>query len=493
MIDDCCFSESANVQSLINKFELMAQANAASNASRTRAESSTTAPQKPVDNQISRARTQSEPVQKLEKTPESVVKHNTLTVKTLESDDEDNIKTLNPYEDESDVGSTMCYVNCYSAMPRIRATFLRIDARFAANDDRIPTHALVGFGASFQRGASINAVKKRPNHSCIGPTTTMTTSTTTTLAEPLMSTNYSLRASYYCLNATGEVPETTATNPTHPKAQKPSKTTEKASEVQVTGNAVQVPRLKLSELNWKNRSRFLEMMECHSFVVLTDLGESLERVHDQVLQDFDTFFTSDDDDWKNECISKQIYRNENKTPMWYCGYEHTSVRDCFRVACGDMSRLVWPSPEFKDHWLSLQRRMEKICDRALSLTVGYEIAPSHARSDENFSVCYGLHYPNIQGSGQSETENVFEHVDPSLYVVEPVPSVEGLDVYDPHSKQWLKAEKVCVPGKEIVLFCGKALARATEGRIPGTLHRVRRTPDRRFCIIYEQKYEEYFL
>ncbi|RLN49442.1 hypothetical protein BBJ29_000084 [Phytophthora kernoviae] len=321
----------------------------------------------------------------------------------------------------------------------------------------------------------------------------MTTSTTTTLAEPLMSTNYSLRASYYCLNATGEVPETTATNPTHPKAQKPSKTTEKALEVQVTGDAVQVPRLKLSELNWKNRSRFLEMMERHSFVVLTDLGESLERVHDQVLQDFDTFFTSDDDDWKNECISKQIYRNENKTPMWYCGYEHTSVRDCFRVACGDMSRLVWPSPEFKDHWLSLQRRMEKICDRALSLTVGYEIAPSHARPDENFSVCYGLHYPNIQGSGQSETENVFEHVDPSLYVVEPVPSVEGLDVYDPHSKQWLKAEKVCVPGKEIVLFCGKALARATEGRIPGTLHRVRRTPDRRFCIIYEQKYEECIL
>ncbi|RLN49447.1 hypothetical protein BBJ29_000083 [Phytophthora kernoviae] len=107
MIDDCCFSESDNVQSLINKFELMAQANAASNASRTRVESSTTAPQKPVDNQISRARTQSEPVQKLEETPESVVKHNTLTVKTLESDDEDDIKTLNPYEDESDVGSTM--------------------------------------------------------------------------------------------------------------------------------------------------------------------------------------------------------------------------------------------------------------------------------------------------------------------------------------------------------------------------------------------------
>uniref|UniRef100_M4BI83 Isopenicillin N synthase-like Fe(2+) 2OG dioxygenase domain-containing protein n=1 Tax=Hyaloperonospora arabidopsidis (strain Emoy2) TaxID=559515 RepID=M4BI83_HYAAE len=234
-------------------------------------------------------------------------------------------------------------------------------------------------------------------------------------------------------------------------------------------------------------------MERHSFVVLTDIGRPLEQTHDQVLDDFETFFASADEDWKNGCTSKHIYRNEHGKPFWYAGYEHTSVRDCFRVACGDISRLVWPSSEFQTHWLSLQRHMQRICDRALSLTVGYDVEPSHARSDKDFSVCYGLHYPNSEGSGQSETENVFEHVDPSLYVVEPVSRVEGLDVYDQSSKQWLKVEKVCVPGKEIVLFCGHALNRATRGRIPGTLHRVRRNPDRRFCIVYEQKYEEYFV
>ncbi|KAG3121060.1 hypothetical protein PI124_g63 [Phytophthora idaei] len=303
-----------------------------------------------------------------------------------------------------------------------------------------------------------------------------------------MPTGYSLAASYYCLNASDEAGQDNHVVEAH----KPSDTVAKPIE-NVPGDAVQVPRLPLSELNWKNRARFQEMMERHSFVVLTDLGENLERTHDQVLQDFETFFTSDDEDWKNGCTSKHVYLNEHGKPFWYAGYEHTSVRDCFRVACGGMSRLVWPSPEFEKHWLSLQRRMQRICDRALSLTVGYDIEPSNARTDKDFSVCYGLHYPNIEGSGQSETENVFEHVDPSLYVVEPVPSVEGLDVYDQHSKQWLKAEKVCVPGKEIVLFCGHALNRATKGRIPGTLHRVRRTPDRRFCIIYEQKYEEYFL
>lgn len=303
-------------------------------------------------------------------------------------------------------------------------------------------------------------------------------------ADPVL-IDYSLAATYYCLNANSEF----AQNREVVKALKLSE-----NEVfDKIGNLVELPRLSLRNLNWKNRTRFLQMMERHSFVVLTDVGESVEDMHCHVLQDLKTFFTSNDEDWKNSCSSKHVYLNEHGKPFWYAGYEHTSVRDCFRVACGDMSKLVWPSPEFKSHWLSLQCCMQRICDRALSLTVGYDIVPSHARSDKNYSVCYGLHYPNIKGSGQSETENVFEHVDPSLYVVEPVPSVEGLDVFDQHCKQWLNVEKVCTPGKEIILFGGHALNQVTKGRISGTLHRVRRNPNRRFCIIYEQKYEEYFL
>ncbi|CAI5725707.1 unnamed protein product [Peronospora effusa] len=305
--------------------------------------------------------------------------------------------------------------------------------------------------------------------------------------------DYSLAATFYCLHASDNVkPVNYPKKNNTSEVSKPSETVADTLE-NVNEDVVRVPRLRLSELNWKNRARFLEMMERHSFVVLTELGEMLEHIHDQVLQNLETFFTSDDEGWKNRCTSKYIYRNEHGKPFWYAGYEHTSVRDCFRVACGDMSRLVWPSTEFHTNWLLLQRRMQRICDRALSLTLGYDIEPCHVRLDKDFSVCYGLHYPNIEGSGQSATENVFEHVDPSLYVVEPVPSVEGLDVYDPHSKQWLKTEKLCVPGKEMVLFGGHALNQTTQGRIPGTLHRVRRTPGRRFCIIYEQKYEEYFL
>ncbi|TDH64943.1 hypothetical protein CCR75_000976 [Bremia lactucae] len=300
--------------------------------------------------------------------------------------------------------------------------------------------------------------------------------------------DYSLAASYYCLNASSEADQRDNIS----KFSSLYKPKLAASVYHNTGNALQIPRLPLRELNWTNRARFLAMMERHSFVVLTNIGENLERTHDQVLHEFNRFFTSDNEDWKNGCTSKHVYLNEYGKPFWYAGYEHTNVRDCFRVACGDMSRVIWPSLDFENRWLALQRCMQRICDRALSLTVGFDIEPSHTRSDSDFSVCYGLHYPNSEGSGQSEKENIFEHVDPSLYVVEPVSSVEGLDVYDQHAKQWLQVEKVCVPGKEIVLFCGHALNRATKGRILGTLHRVRRTPKRRFCILYEQKYEEYF-
>ncbi|KAF0708049.1 hypothetical protein As57867_006447, partial [Aphanomyces stellatus] len=114
----------------------------------------------------------------------------------------------------------------------------------------------------------------------------------------------------------------------------------------------------------------------------------------------------------------------------------------------------------------------------------------------DLSVCYAFHYLNEEGSGQSEDENVLEHIDPSLYVIEPVTDVAGLDVFDRASGQWICVEDVCNPHTEWVLFCGKALARATDQRVPGTLHRVTRYESTlnvpRYCFIYEQKYQEYF-
>ncbi|KAG6609556.1 uncharacterized protein IUM83_00437 [Phytophthora cinnamomi] len=153
-----------SVQTLIDQFELMAQVNSASAAPRSwsvAGSKKTTAlpPQPKSDNSpvkeiierfnTQRARTQSEPVrmlQKTEETPETAepaeekqpeedaeskpatptkpAVYQNLTVKTLQSDDEDDAKTLNSYEDESDADSTTTAKStCYSIVPRSPSSF----------------------------------------------------------------------------------------------------------------------------------------------------------------------------------------------------------------------------------------------------------------------------------------------------------------------------------------------------------------------------------
>ncbi|OQR95755.1 hypothetical protein THRCLA_07595 [Thraustotheca clavata] len=257
-----------------------------------------------------------------------------------------------------------------------------------------------------------------------------------------------------------------------------------------------VPRMKLKDLTWANKAKFNELMEKHSFVVLTDIGK-LKNLYLQLRDAMESLF-QENDQAKDACTSSYIYRNETKTPMWYAGYERSRVRECFRVHTGELERLKWPSSTFESAWLTLMKKCQAICDKSLSLTLGYTVEPASAQKEAkaDLSVCYGLHYPNKEGTGQSDQENVFEHVDPSLYVIEPVTDVRGLDVFDQASQQWICAEDVCVPHEELVLFCGKALQRATENRVPGTLHRVTRYESTmnipRYCFIYEQKYESFF-
>lgn len=52
--------------------------------------------------------------------------------------------------------------------------------------------------------------------------------------------------------------------------------------------------------------------------------------------------------------------------------------------------------------------------------------------DDDFSVSYALHYPNEFADPALEKEDltVGEHVDPSLFVVEPCCGVEGLEIRD---------------------------------------------------------------
>jgi hypothetical protein len=115
------------------------------------------------------------------------------------------------------------------------------------------------------------------------------------------------------------------------------------------------------------------------------------------------------------------------------------------------------------------------------------------------------------------TINVKEHVDPSLFVLEPfLADVEGLQVlprsslypandYD-NAQDWIACDGPSSPlhscwsndDAAMVLFVGKAFATQCQTisgwNVMPTLHRVvaPSSPQNRKTVIYEQKYEEYF-
>ena len=134
--------------------------------------------------------------------------------------------------------------------------------------------------------------------------------------------------------------------------------------------------------------------------------------------------------------------------MWYCGYEGSDMREAFRVSTGMMDIGCWPSSEFEQSWRSLAFFLRGVCDRCLSLALDRQIHPPSDHSDDK-SVSYAVFYPNNRGGQQEPGINIKvddppcgldgqyhpepnsrpqEHVDPSLFVIEPIADVAGLEV-----------------------------------------------------------------
>jgi len=102
-----------------------------------------------------------------------------------------------------------------------------------------------------------------------------------------------------------------------------------------------------------------------------------------------------------------------------------------------------------------------------------------------------------------------QHVDPSLFVLEPFPStVAGLQVFDEKFKNWLTCDgtnsvienAIGADERAMILFVGKAFAvnfnserhKAGNPNVKPTLHRVTTNSTTRHAVIYEQKYQEFF-
>jgi hypothetical protein len=227
--------------------------------------------------------------------------------------------------------------------------------------------------------------------------------------------------------------------------------------------------------------------------------------------------------------SDQVYLSERGVPMWKLGYERSEdgIREFFRVHTGCVDDQPWPYPssdEFRSAWLQGVGLCRHVCDTALELccskdeTIRPHPRPSSGKStwtstkysqtpigkiadrSGDFSVLYAMHYFNQSHLGKEDDSefniNVKQHVDPSLFVLEPFLCQEGrgLQVFDPCCSQWIDCDGPYSPvhGQSVMcLFVGKAFARHCPSVQP-TLHRVVASTHSRRSIIYEQKYEEYW-
>ena len=242
-----------------------------------------------------------------------------------------------------------------------------------------------------------------------------------------------------------------------------------------------VPRLPLEDAA---STKALRLLERHGYFVATEIGAALENDVASIETELENFFAKAPER-KEKCMGT-VYANERGLPMFRRGYERQQhIRECFRVPVNEEGQ-PWPSPRTKVCWRRVIERFQTLSDALLEAVV-----PGHERG-EDFSLAYCFRYGEDDGgaNGGSSKTLVGEHADVSLVVVEPVSRVAGLEVYDLCLKRWVCVESVCVPGKELVVFVGRALSSKTG--LPALKHRVVKSGKARTSFLFEQKYAAFF-
>ena len=242
-----------------------------------------------------------------------------------------------------------------------------------------------------------------------------------------------------------------------------------------------VPRLPLEDAA---STKALQLLKRHGYFVATEIGAALENDVASIEAELENFFAKAPER-KEKCMGT-VYANERGLPMFRRGYERQkNVRECFRVPVNEEGQ-PWPSSQTKVCWRRVIRRFQALSDALLEAVV-----PGHERG-EDFSLAYCFRYGEDDGgaNGGADHTLVGEHADVSLVVVEPVARVPGLEVFDIHTKRWVCVEAVCVPGRELVVFVGRALSRISG--LPALKHRVVKAGRARTSFLFEQKYAAFF-
>jgi hypothetical protein len=259
------------------------------------------------------------------------------------------------------------------------------------------------------------------------------------------------------------------------------------------------PRVSLNDLESNNGELLQAALLKHSFAVLTDLRpQDAAAIHD-ALRGFRLFFDT-------EPKTKKVAEMGPSTDwdFGYIGQNHKKQpREQFHCVADSLSSgtCLWPStpPSFRVLYLGAMEVLESVLSRVCSVLIptihhkwieGKAMKPSY-----DLSIMDAFFYPNVkQTPGDAQDSNSPAHCDPGLFTVGPFTPIQGFQVFDRSTEQWLDANEDMGGTTDLLLICNEYLEQLSEKRVvcpmyKACTHRVSWSTMPRVSMMYERRYE----
>lgn len=138
------------------------------------------------------------------------------------------------------------------------------------------------------------------------------------------------------------------------------------------------------------------------------------------------------------------------------------------------ARRFWPDPAREIAFRAHAQRHLELVQPIMRSILRYFDCPAEAFDEKLQAPNFGLrlnYYPALDEGQQGRGGRMLGHEDVDLFTLLPAPAVEGLQVLERRSMQWVR---LSAPPGSLIINTGDYMQRITNDRLPSTTHRVAR-------------------
>ncbi|WOI53697.1 isopenicillin N synthase family dioxygenase [Parvularcula sp. LCG005] len=241
-----------------------------------------------------------------------------------------------------------------------------------------------------------------------------------------------------------------------------------------------VPTLRLSQYTEGDgdarrafSSALYEALKATGFVIITDHGIDLDRLHDSY-RTVEEFFALPAVEKTRYMVGKDGQRGYTPFGREHAkGNPHPDLKEFWHVGRDEIAPNVWPvePAAFEAEVAWLYRSLDDAGLTLLeALTQPLELEANYfaKMAEGGNSILRLLHYPPIAEGADPHCVRAAAHEDINLITLLVAASASGLELLDRNGK-W---QAIDAPQDSIIVDAGDMLARITNGHISATTHRV---------------------